>query len=288
MIRQQIITLANDLLKPLEAKIVHSRRLQGYDPSNSYMKDKCLRKLLIDELSQVARTHFSERLSNLSTKDIDYTSEIDEFMTIYSNRPFRDNTGGSGFHNAFWLFLTARTLNPKLIIESGVWKGHTTWLFEQSCPNAEIIGFDTNLSRLEFKNGKAQFYEHDWSEYQFESVDPEQSLIFFDCHVNHAKRIIEAANIGFRQLLFDDNPPVHKLYAYGLPGFPTANMVYKELKDCETSEISWCWQGKEISYKINKEEMEQAKKLIKRYEEFPDVGSLTKYGGFSFLTYVNV
>ncbi len=292
MIRKQFIRFVNGLLKPLGARLVKqggASSLQPvHDPSSSYMKDAGLRALLNDELSQIAQAHFSERLGNLSAGKVDYSSEVDQFMAIYTNRPLKDNTGGSGFHNAFWLFLTARTLNPTLIVESGVWRGHTSWLLEQACPKAEIIGFDINLSRLEYVNGKAQFHEHDWSEYQFENVDPERSLIYFDCHVNNAKRIVESASRGFRHLIFDDNPPAHKLYAYGLPGFPTANMVDAELKDSQASEISWSWQGKDISYRIDREEMDHAKKLLEAHEEFPDVGGPTRHGGFSFLAYVKL
>jgi hypothetical protein len=261
---------------------------QVHDPSSSYMKDRNLRGILIEELSKIAQIHFSLRLSSISKNQINYTSEVEEFMDIFSDRPLKENTGGSGFHNAFWLFLTARILNPSLIVESGVWKGHMTWLLEQACPNADILGFDIDLSRLEYQNVEARFYEYDWSEYQFEHIDPERSMIFFDCHVNHAKRILQSYNKGFTHLIFDDNPPIHILYSYGLPGFPTANMVWSGLMEIKNNEISWYWQGKEISYKINTDEIAKARALMKLHEVFPDVGGFSKYGGFSFLTYVKL
>ncbi|MEE9118513.1 MAG: hypothetical protein V3U02_07970, partial [Calditrichia bacterium] len=141
---------------------------------------------------------------------------------------------------------------------------------------------------LQHKHGKARFYEHDWSEYQFKDIDPERSMIFFDCHINHAKRIIESYDRGFRHLAFDDNPPAHTLYAYGLPGFPTANMVWRGLEEIKNPEIAWYWQGKEISYQINAEEVAKAKDLMKIHEVFPDVGGFSEYGGFRFLAYVNI
>lgn len=294
MTKQKIMKAINSLLRPLGIEVVRVEATSGifhlqevHDPSSSHMKDKKLTSILINELSEISRTYFSDHLGNLAGNSFNFISEVEKFMTLYASRPSKENKGGSGFHNSFWLFLFARTLNPKLIIESGVWKGHTSWLLEQACPDATILGFDINLRNLEYKNGKVKFYEQDWSEYQFGSVEPEQSLVFFDCHVNHAKRILEAHDRGFRHLLFDDNPPVHKLYGYGLPGFPTANMVWKGL-EVQRHEVAWYWQGKEISYQIDKKEITKARVIMKMHEVFPDVGGSTRYGGFSFLTYVKL
>lgn len=293
MTKRNIIKAVNSLLTPLGIAITRPTRTGGlfveqiHDPSSSYMKDDKLKRMLINELSQVGRTFFSERLSDIANDDFDFKFQVENFLSLYSNRPLRDNIGGSGFHNAFWLFLFARALNPVFIIESGVWRGHMSWLFEQACPDAAILGFDINLGNLEYKKGKVIFHQQDWSEYQLGNIDSEKSLVFFDCHVNHAKRILEAYDRGFRHLLFDDNPPIYKLYGYGLPGFPTANMINTGL-GIELPEVSWCWQGKYIKYKINKDYVKKASELIKVHEVFPDVGGPTRYGGFSFLTYVRI
>jgi hypothetical protein len=293
MNKRQVAGFLNVLLKPLGIGISPASRTSGacfepkHDPSSSYMNDSRLRKILVDELVEVSRSFFSEHLSDLAGSDFDLDSEVDRFFTLYSSRPFHDNTGGSGFHNAFWLFLFVRALNPQLIVESGVLKGHTSWLFEQACPGATILGFDIDLSNLQHRAGRIQFHEHDWSRYRFDSVDPGKSLVFFDCHVNHARRILEAHERGFRHILFDDDPPAHKLYGYGLPGFPTASMVCGGPPP-EGSELSWCWQGKEISYRFDRQEWAEAAKVVKMHALFPDVGSLTRYGGFSFLSYVRL
>jgi len=290
MKKAKIVWSVNKLLKPLGAQIVRAGETMEptHDPSFSYMKDDDLRARLVTELSKIARSHFSTRLTDFAPLDFDYASEAREFLTLYSHRPFRDNTGGSGFHNAFWLYMTARTLNPSLIVESGVLRGHTTWLFERACPDAGILGFDINLSRLEHRTKKARFFEHDWSEYQFEHIDRERSLVFFDCHIDHAKRAIEAKQRGFRHLVFDDNPPAHILYAYGLPGFPTARMVWDGLEGRSGNRIEWCSFGKQISYEMDMQEVAEAKRIIQAHEVFPDVGGFTKYGGFSYLTYVRI
>ncbi|MCW8830770.1 MAG: hypothetical protein OQK32_04520, partial [Gammaproteobacteria bacterium] len=67
---------------------------------------------------------------------------LNDFVRIYKGRTVTDNSGGAGEYPSAWLFLMAALFNPKLIVESGVWKGHTSWLFRNACPNAEIHSFD--------------------------------------------------------------------------------------------------------------------------------------------------
>ncbi len=279
--------------KPEKNKPVYTRQASGvymqqfHEPHMSYMNNKILRRILIEELSQLAQNYFSEHAGEFSYVEFNFITEIEKFMMLYAMRPYKDNTGGSGFHNAFWLYITARIIDPAVIIESGCWKGHTTWLFEQACPKAKILGFDIKLNRLEYKQCKAQFYEHDWSEFDFKGIDLKQALVFFDCHVNHAQRIIQSRERCIKHLIFDDNPPAHKLYAYKNPGFPTANMLHSGI-GLNLGEITWHWQGKKRTGQIDFSEAEKAKKLIKHHALFPDVASPTRYGGYSFLTYVRL
>ncbi|MDM8553377.1 hypothetical protein QUF75_01420 [Desulfococcaceae bacterium HSG7] len=295
-----MIKIVNKILKPFRLKISRyensfsSRQRttmqQLHDPALSYMHDPILQNQLSEDLSEVAEAHFSNiNLKELSSIIPDFKKEVVNFLSCYSKRTIIDNTGGSGFHNAFWLYLLVRIFKPKLFVESGVWKGHTTRLIENAYQNADILGFDLDLSKLEYKSGRSQFFEFDWSEYSFGKHHPDESIVFFDCHVNHAKRIIECKERGFRHLVFDDNPPAHVLYAYGMPGFPTANMVWNGWPNSKKNgDISWFWQGKEISCSFDMDKILEARGLMKKHVVFPNVGSRTKYGGFSFLTYVEL
>lgn len=289
MPKQRIVRTVNTLLRPLGVELVRANifREPVFDPASSSMNDAALQARLIEQLGRIARACLVDGVGIPGAETIDYGAEIRRFMQIYVDRPDRENTGGSGFHNAFWLFLLARAIEPRLIVESGVWKGRTTWLLEQACSAADVHGFDIDLSRLRYPGGKAQFHEHDWSEYRFEEVDSDRALAFFDCHVNHARRIIEAHARGFRHLVFDDNPPAHTLYAYGVPGFPTATMVWEGMR-VEARRIAWRWQGRDVSYEIDPAEVDQARALMQSHVVLPDVGGFTRYGGFSFLTYVGL
>jgi hypothetical protein len=256
-----------------------------HDPAFSYMKSPDYQRMLIDELSRTADDFFSLNYVPSISK-LDPQRLVSDFFETFSTRILTDNTHGSGFHNAFWIYLFARVMDPELIVESGVWKAHTTWLLEQACPDAAIYGFDRNLKHVEYEDLKAILIEKDWNTYQFPEFDPDRALVFFDCHVNHAKRLLEASEKGFKHLLFDDNPPVYKIFSH-VPGIPTAAMLQSGV-GIDTPEISWVWNRKEFSREIDREEARKAKELIKIHHTLPDVGGPTRYGGFAFLTYVQI
>jgi hypothetical protein len=262
----------------LKMKYVH-------DPAYSYMALPEHQERLNAELAQVVdgflANNFFPNASGTSSLQI-----VRDFFAIYRHREKTDNTHGSGFHNAFWLYTISRILDPELIVESGVWKGHASWLMDQACPNADQYGFDISLNKYEFPNLNAQMFEQDWQTFSFPSFDPDKALIFFDCHINHAQRIIEAKAKGFKHLLFDDNPPIHKIFSH-MPGIPTAAMLAAK-EGIDTPEISWVWNGKEVTEPIDLEEARQASELIKAHHMLADVGCLTRYGGFAFLTYVQI
>jgi hypothetical protein len=241
--------------------------------------------MLIDDLTQIAEGFFLSgeifQIETLPLKPI-----IEDFFKIYTDRKLTDNTHGSGFHNAFWIFLFSRILDPNLIVESGVWKAHTTWLLEQACPNSIIYGFDRSLKKVEYENLNATLIEMDWSTHQFPEFNPDKAFVFFDCHVNNAQRLLEAKEKGFKHILIDDNPPIHKIFSH-IPGIPTAAMLHSGL-GIDKPEISWVWNGKEVTRLIDIDEAMRAKELIKIHQVFPDVGGPTRYGGFAFLTYVQI
>lgn len=255
------------------------------DPAFSYMKDQVYRDRLNAELAQIGDTFRSKKLlpsySNSSSLSI-----VNDFFQIYSSRELTDNTHGSGFHNAFWLYFIARFFDPKLIIESGVWKGHSSWLLNQACPDADQYGFDISLNKFEIPELRSRMYQQDWGSFQFPAFNPDRALVFFDCHVNHAQRILEAKDKGFKHLLFDDNPPIHKIYSH-IPGIPTAAMLTAE-EGIDADSLSWVWNGEEVSRSIDPEQAHQARELIKFHEILPDVGGPTRYGGYAFLTYVQI
>ena len=298
MKRKKIKTQINSLLKnTLGIQIYRVNKQQPekekaqlkmkyvHDPAYSFMSNPAYQEKLILELSQVADNFLAHNFFP-SGSESNSTQIIQEFFDVYRNREKTDNTHGSGFHNAFWLYFIARVLDPEVIVESGVWKGHISWLLSQACPDADQYGFDISLKKIEFPDLDVQLFEQDWQDFSFPSFDPDRALIFFDCHINHAQRLIEAKAKGFKHILFDDNPPAHKIFSH-VPGIPTAAMLY-ENEGIDKSEISWTWNRKSYTEPIDPEQAQKAKELIKVHHMLPDVGGLTRYGGFAFLTYVQI
>lgn len=69
----------------------------------------------------------------------DYT--IDQFIKFYGTRPMRRNTGGLQEASFFlWQFLLENDIQH--VIESGVWRGQTTWLIAQTRPDVTIDCLD--------------------------------------------------------------------------------------------------------------------------------------------------
>lgn len=243
---------------------------------------------LVAELSEAAAEVWDLNLTRRLAVGSDVLERtVEDFLDVYKHRPVVDNRGGSGFHNCFWLFLIARVLRPSLIVESGVWRGQTTWLLHQASPDSTLHGFDIDLRKAPPPAASVHYHEMDWSTYDFGEVDPADHLCFFDCHVNQARRVREAYERGFRLLLFDDNPPTHKLAAFGVPGVPTIDMVMESRPEPGEA-IEWVWRGQPRRYVYDPADEHGARDLIARYTVLPDVGKVSGLGGFSFLSLVEL
>ncbi|MEM9213309.1 MAG: hypothetical protein AAGD25_03090 [Cyanobacteria bacterium P01_F01_bin.150] len=219
----------------------------------------------------------------------DFRDEVISFLNIFQNRPdfFKSNIGGSGFDNAFWIFLVSKLLSPSLVIESGVWKGQTSWLFEQACPKAKIHGFDISLSQLVNTTQKVVFHEQDWAEYELQVAGTDTGLCFFDCHISHVKRLKEAFDRGFKFILLDDNVPAHLVHAFSAPPLPSLEMILSE--EYEPGDIiEWSFRGRKKKYIFQDEDFENIRELVEDYIVFPDIGTKTRYGRYSFLSFVKL
>ena len=135
----------------------------------------------------------------------DIQESLDEFLRIYSHRPIRSNAGGMGAPHCFATYFMMKYLDKPYIVESGVWRGQSTWLIETTCPNSELLCIDPNLSMLAYKSAKATYTTQDWS--RLTMSQPEDTLCFFDDHQDAISRIKVASKKGFKHLIFEDNYP---------------------------------------------------------------------------------
>jgi len=135
----------------------------------------------------------------------DLRAIIDDFLEVFARRPVADNQGGVNSVGAFSLWYFLKRHQPQLVVESGVWKGQTTWLIEQALPSAQIICFDPNRKIREYESPNADYPRDDFASYRFPAFDANQALVFFDDHQDAVKRVVHARRKGFTHLVFDDN-----------------------------------------------------------------------------------
>ena len=138
--------------------------------------------------------------------DSQLVESVDLFEHVYQSRPIVDNSGGMDFDHSWATWHLLKMLQPKLIIESGVWKGHSTWLIEQACPEASIVCFEPNQERIEYKSKSAEYFTHDFSQHDWEKYNTNAGLCFFDDHQNSYMRLMQMKWFGFSSVIFEDNP----------------------------------------------------------------------------------
>jgi hypothetical protein len=64
-----------------------------------------------------------------------------EWTHRLQSKPFINNNGMSP-DTAFYLYYWVREIAPKLIVESGTWRGFSTWAMRQAAPEAKIVSLD--------------------------------------------------------------------------------------------------------------------------------------------------
>ncbi|KAK6153642.1 hypothetical protein DH2020_013281 [Rehmannia glutinosa] len=117
---------------------------------------------------------------------------------------------------------TSKDLLQDLMIESGAFKGHSTWVLRQAMPNTPILSLSPRHPEKYLKKGPAyvdgnctyfagkdfvDFGSMDWRRVMRKHgiEDHSRVLVFFDDHQNELKRLKQALKAGFRHLVFEDN-----------------------------------------------------------------------------------
>ncbi|CAH9088555.1 unnamed protein product [Cuscuta europaea] len=152
----------------------------------------------------------------------DLLQGLEEFVPIYETRPIKNNMYGMGFDHSFGLWFITRWLKPDLMIESGAFKGHSTWVLRQAMPNTPIISLTPRHPLRYLKKGPAYVDGNctyfagkdfvDFGSVNWEIVlkkhgvkDISRVIVFFDDHQNELKRLKQALKAGFKHLVFEDN-----------------------------------------------------------------------------------
>jgi hypothetical protein len=231
--------------------------------------------------------------------------DIKKFIELYKSRPIKNNKGGMLFPHMFALYFILKKIKPELIIESGIYKGQSTWLIEKTLPKSNIISIDTNLKSRIYISKKAHYSNIDFKFQNFSNI-PKNTLVFFDDHVNHFERIKEALYFNIKNIVLEDNYKKNSKkcdfytikQAYEKSGFKHKVNITSYLKtlfkfqkiilkkifiknyyaDLELNEIH----NRIRDRKINSVDYPNLKKIIKIYCEFPSIVDL-KLKGTKFL-----
>lgn len=138
----------------------------------------------------------------------DMIDSLEEFHELFKDRPIRDNQGGQLAAQLFYSWYVAKTLKPSVIIESGVYKGQGTWVFEKASPETQLICLDPYPQYEQgYKSDKAVYVHNDFTQIDWSTVPKNDTLCFFDDHQNSLGRLIVCAQLGFKKIMFEDNYP---------------------------------------------------------------------------------
>ncbi len=217
----------------------------------------------------------------------DVRALVGEFWDLIPRAPVRQRRGGSGFNGALQLFVLMRALEPDHVIESGVFRGLTTWVIRQARPDARIFCRDPDLSGLQYRDPGATYCTQDWSTADWSALDPARTVAFFDDHVAQARRVVEARARGLTRLVFDDDAAGHRIHTHGGPAHPTLAMVraLHGTGPARREPIRWQRNGRVFEQPADDPLVRKAARLIARAHAFDDLHGATGYSP-ARLTYV--
>jgi hypothetical protein len=214
--------------------------------------------------------------------------DLDDLVRAFFFRiracPVSQKHGGNGFNGALLLYAAARSLDPPVIIESGVFRGFTTWVLREACPQARIFCFDPVLSNLRHRDPRATYHSGDWSDFDFVGVDLSRAVALFDDHISQERRVLEAAERGVSRILFDDDSPAHCIHGQGGPAYPTVAMILEA--EAAGEPVRWRRNGREFVWRPG-EGTWAARARIAVAHRFDDMHRATGYSP-ARLTYVTL
>ncbi|MGU3536666.1 hypothetical protein [Methylobacterium sp. A54F] len=200
------------------------------------------------------------------------------FWELIPGAPVRQRRGGSGFNGALQVYVILRAWQPRQVVESGVFRGLTTWVIRQACPQAALFCHDPDLSGLQYRDPAARYATGDWSEADWSGLDPAGAVAFFDDHVSQGRRVVEARARGITRLLFDDDAAAHRIHAHGGPAHPTIAMIEAARNGAEAAEpIRWLRNGRAFEQPVDAPLLAEAAALIARTHAFDDLHRATGY-----------
>lgn len=255
-----------------EERQLSSRELELTQLSREYLKFQCtpaVRDRVIARISDfvmkfMVENGFGER---------DYKRDILDFLEGCEANPALGHQRTTSAGSLLWLFLLVRTVDPRVVVESGVFKGASLFTLRSASKDAAIYAYDVDLSNLMYAHSSISFHEGDWSE-DFPTPQGPSDFCYFDDHINNCLRTRQAYDLGFRHLVFDDSPEIGQLHKWRFPGVPTIQMVMNEtLQPGEY--VEWVWKNKKLRYTFQEADTHGVKDIVEQAIELPRLDAFT-------------
>lgn len=210
---------------------------------------------------------------------------VRDFYDLIPTSPVPAKKGGNGFNGCLQIYAVARLLQPKVIIESGVFRGQTTWVLRKACPKATIFCFDVDFSNLQYKDRDAIYSQADWSSFDLSAIPASETLCFFDDHIDQGRRVLEARARGLTRLLFDDNAGAARIHTVGGPPIPSLDMLMDASLD--GADLAWSYRGKRYGCHIDTPVAKDVRNAVASLRNFADMHAVTGYTP-ARITYVSL
>jgi len=171
--------------------------------------------------------------------------DLKYFLDNIYDETFSDNEGGMCSCDMFTLYFSLKKIQPKVVIESGVWNGLSTKLIRKTLgDNVKIICLDPrDIPSYGFKdNNKNTTYLTgnnfiDFGNLNLEKYDKNNIFAFFDCHQNALNRLLQCSNKNIKYLFFNDNYPINCGSHYTLEHFKNNDNRYNIININKKNEI---------------------------------------------------
>lgn len=235
--------------------------------SIKYRASSSLHLRNIEELLVCVRDFLSRigiSSASLSVKDIDTY-----FNLMARNRAFGllGTTPGNG---TLWLCMLMRVLNPKVVVESGVYHGSSLYTIKASAPQAKVFAFDVTFANLLSRLEGVDYRERDWGMDDDVHAESPSDLCFFDDHINNCKRVRQAYERGFRHVIVDDSPDLGEIHNFRYPAVPSMSMIEND-KWSDGDTVVWNWKGRRLRYTFQAADTYGVKDIIEGLHRFPSI-----------------
>lgn len=237
-------------------------------PMPAYMKFQAQRGLYTRKMEELL-TCVRNFMSTIGSRATAGMNDLDDYFEAMANNRAFGIPGTTHGNGTLWLFMLARELQPKIIVESGVYHGSSLFTFRSAVPQAKIFAFDVNLSTLLSRLDGVDYRQHDWSGDQILAQSP-SDLCFFDDHINNCMRARQAYERGFRHIIVDDAPDIGEIHQFRYPAVPSIAMIENDnWADGDT--LEWNWNGRRLRYTFRTADTFGAKEIIEAAHRFPSL-----------------